>query len=66
MDKGRKERRGKGALELDKAGKAPHTAIHAEEGENKDAEKGIGQDETSVGKKILARDGRKLSVKAEP
>ena len=66
MDKGRKKRRDKGALELDKAGKAPHAAIHAEEGENKNAEKGIGQDETSVGKKILSRNSGKASVKAEP
>ena len=33
---------------------------------NKNAEKGIGQDETSVGKKILSRNSGKASVKAEP
>ena len=66
MNKRSKERRDKGALELDKAGKAPHAAVHAEKSKNKNAEKGIGKNKTSVGEKILSGNSGKAAVKAEP
>ena len=66
MNKRSKERRDKGSLELDKAGKAPHAAVHAEKSKNKNAEKGIGKNKTSVGEKILSGNSGKAAVKAEP
>ena len=66
MNKGSEKRREKGTLELDKAGKAPHAAVHAEESKNKNAEKGIGKNEALIGQKILRRNIGEAPVKAEP